>query len=433
MDEKIQLHKARFYSFYFECHEFPEHTSGSFVKRVFDNYIIDCIDSKDSKDSKGIHKLIEILRFVVDELIMATDPFKLFNVNSLTLIMNLVFKYQIILSEMENNGEYIRKILEYIDEKGIQVKEKFLNILIDICCYNLEILSPVSQSISISQHQSASILTFDSLYVRKTNIYQFCITWIYTKFKSRNFWLTNDYYIKSIRFLHANEYLTDKECSFISQTLKLFIKSSLLLNGNEWIFEFEIIKSLNLLKTIALKAQQNPEHANCCWLKKTLLTHDIIYGNMIKNNRNLLIIDGANLYYNPKNQDKETNLYENHIKSINSQAWWEVIYTMIGKHVKTNMGVTVSTEFIDRYSLCIVLNERYRSFIESINLQLLKYIIFVPRGYDDDAMCISLWLSHPGSLLISNDTYSNWIGHCNNNYMKELWNIWMSCLKLTTK
>jgi hypothetical protein len=51
---------------------------------------------------------------------------------------------------------------------------------------------------------------------------------------------------------------------------------------------------------------------------------------------------------------------------------------------------------------------------------------------NDDAMLLYLWLSNPGSLLLSNDLYNDWSNHiAGNHYLMGLWAQWSAYMKIS--
>lgn len=463
----ISLNKCRFYDFYYEtrdeyiirhpdCDEpdtysKPSAHSCMLVKRVFDNYLL-------TPEVSDYLKLVEVLRFCND-LLITGDIFELINGTSMNIIFTQIYNYGIILSELENGGITIKNILSHISTQ--KLKPGLLELLIYIVYKNLTELTGVTsrtnshdiRSLSVSSDISAngimkgdmkgdirsdvmlSASLGDSLLKYNTvsgiNIYNYIIQWVFNKFKARMFWITPDLYSGSLKLLRFSTILTEDTCSLISQTLKRFIKPELLISKvsqpNTWYIEYELTESLNILKNkIITKDQQ--------WIKQLLTQYRQTLPVIPETGKkvSLVLIDGANWFYNPKAIGGKSNLQRDEIDGIGTPVWNDSIIGRIRFHMRDKLGYDPSEHFIKNLRIIIVFNERHKPFIHQICEDLDQFIIYTPRGMNDDAMLLYLWLSNPGSLLLSNDQYNDWSNHiAGNHYLMGLWSQWSAYMKIS--
>lgn len=459
----ISLNKCRFYDFYYEtrdeyiihhpdCEEpdtysKPTTHSCMLVKRVFDNYLL-------TPEVNDYLKLVEVLRFC-NELIGTGDIFALINVSSMHVIFTQIYNYGIILSELENGGIMIKNILTHLSTQ--KLKAGLLELLIYIVYKNITELTGATirtsshdiRSLSVSSDISAngiikgdiksevllstSIAESVSKYstIVGINIYNYIIQWVFNKYKARMFWITPELYSGSLKLFRFNTVLSENTCSLISQTLKRFIKPELLISKvsqpNTWHIEYELTESLNILKNKLITKDQQ-------WIKQLLKQYQQTLPVIPETGKkvSLVIIDGANWFYNPKDIGGKSNLQRNEIDGIGTPVWNENIIGRIRFHMRDKLGYEPSEHFIKNLRIIIVFNEKHKLFIYQICEDLDQFIIYTPRGMNDDAMLLYLWLSNPGALLFSNDQYNDWSNHiAGNHYLTGLWAQWSAYMKIS--
>lgn len=455
----IAHNKYRFYEFYYETrddyviHATDSDTPDTFskpsaqicmlVKRVFDNYLV-------IPDMNDFLKIVEILRFCND-LISNGDIFELVNVSSMNILFLQLYNYSIILSELENGGIMVKNILSHINTQ--KLKSGLLECLIYIIYKNLvdvtgmasrtnshdiRTMSISSSDIATSPGESiAKMATYSSI-----NIYNYIIQWTFAKYKDRMFWMTSELYSGCLKLLRFNTILSEDTCVLISHTLKRFIRTDLLINKltHQWHNDFELTESLNLLKNkIITKDQQwikqllkqsyTHAHAHtqsCC--SQLLQINPSEFGKKV----NLVLIDGANWFYNPKSIGAKSNLLREEIDSIGTPVWNDVIIGRIRLQLRDKFSYEPNDQFIKNMRIVIVFNERHKPFINQICTDLDQFIIYTPRGMNDDAMLLYLWLSNPGAFLFSNDKYNDWGNYVmGNQYLMGLWEHWITCMKIS--
>lgn len=447
----IAINKYRFYEYYYEmrddyviqssdCEEpntysKPHSIVCVLVKRVFDNYLV-------IPEMSDFLKIVEVLRFCND-LIVTGDIFDLVNVSSMNIIFTQLYNYGIVLSELENGGIMVKNILDYISTQ--KLKSGILECLIYIVYKNLVDITGVasrtnSHDIRTLSTSSSDVLaslvdstTKTGVYVfpHKMDIYNYICQWVFAKYKARTFWMSNELYSGCLKLLRFNTILTEETCVLISQTLKRFVRNDLLISKltQQWNIDYELTESLNQLKNkIIVKDQQWIKHL----LKQYSQTMPIIYHVTETGKKvTLILIDGANWFYNPKAVGGKSNLFRDEIDNIGTPQWNEGIIGRMRAQLREKMAYDPSDQFVKNLRILIIFNERHKPFINSICSELDQFIIYTPRGLSDDAMLLYLWLSNPGAMLFSNDQYNDWANHVTgNHYLMGLWAHWTNTLKI---
>lgn len=445
-DTIIAINKHRFYDFYYEtCDDYAIQSSDSeltkytlppkhvctLVKRVFDNYLL-------TPEMNDYLKIVEVLRFC-NNTIKTDDLFDLVNVSSMNVLFTLIYNYGLTLSELENGGLMIKNILCRINSQKLKVG--LLECLIYIVYKNLSDITGVAsrtnshdvRTLSVSSSNDISSSLTDSVVkssVMEMNIYNYICQWVFTKYKARLFWITPELYLGCVKLLRYNTILSEESCALISQTLKYFVRNDLLINKfslpNAWHIEFELIESLNMLKTKILSSDIR-------WIKKLLEQYQQFVPVIPETGQKqtLVLIDGANWFYNPKSSDGKSSLLRDEIDSIGTPEWNESIISRIRTQLRTQLAYEPTEYFIKNLRIVIVFNERHKTFIHQICEDLDKFIIYTHRGLSDDAMLLYLWLSNPGAMLFSNDQYNDWANHITgNHYLMGLWAHWTNTLKI---
>lgn len=454
-EEIIQTNKCRFYEYYYETRDDyviytddidssvtyskPDTQTCLLVKRVFDNYLL-------SSEVTDFYKLVEVLRFC-NGLIVSDDVFGLLNISSINIIFNQLYTCGITLSELENDGMMVRNILTHIE--SLKLKPTLLECIIYIVYKNLsDIIGSVSRvnsyesrtlsmgngDIANSKHThcidvSSSLCDSTLKSGIHNNIYNYCIKWVFDKYLQRKYWINLELYLGCLKLLRFNNIISEENCSLISQTLKRFVKPDILISKltNQWNIEFELTESLNIMKNKMITKDQK-------WIKALLKSYKRLlpFVPEMGNKYTLVIIDGSNWFYNPRSNSDKSKLLHDEIARIGTPAWNESIISRIKTHLIGKLSYEITEQFIKSMRILVIFNERHRPFINQICVDLDQFIIYTPRGKNDDAMALYLWLSNPGALLFSNDLYNDWGNSvAGNNYLMGLWAMWSNCLKIS--
>lgn len=449
----IAINKYRFYDYYYEIRDEYVIQSGdneqsisyskppghvcTLVKRVFDNYLL-------THEMNEYLKIIEVLRFCND-IITTGDIFDLVNVSSMNVLFTLIYNYGLTLSELENGGIMVKNILAHISTQ--KLKSGLLECLIYIVYKNLVDITGVAsrtnshdvRTLSVSSNGNDGTLSLTDSTAKSSvamsvpgliNIYNYICQWVFAKYKARMFWMTPELYTGCVKLLRYNTILSEETCTLISQTLKYFVRNDLLISKisvpNTWRIDFELIESLNILKNKILSKDIH-------WIKHLLKQYQQVVPVVPESGQKqtLVLIDGANWFYNPKVSNGKSSLLRDEIDGIGTPIWNESIISRIRTQMRTQMAYEPSEYFIKNLRIVIVFNERHKPFINQICEDLDQFIIYTPRGLNDDAMLLYLWLSNPGAILFSNDQYNDWANHVmGNHYLMGLWAHWSNTLKI---
>lgn len=454
IEQVIMLNKHRFYEFYYETRDDfvipstdcekpdtfakPPVQACMLVKRVFDNYLV-------IPEMNDFLKIVEVLRFCNDLINITGDMFELVNVSSMNILFTQIYNYGIILSELENGGIMVKNILDHIGTQ--KLKAGLLECLIYIVYKNLVDVSGIASrtnshdirtlsisSSDISASMGDSVAKPHAMVVQSINIYNYMCQWVFAKYNARMFWMSPELYSACVKLLRFNTILTEDTCALISQTLKKFIRNDLLISKLTHIFlvwhnDFELIESLNLLKNkIITKDQQCIKHLTKQYAQ--VIPMNITPESCKK--VTLVLIDGANWFYNPKATGGKSNLLRDEIDNIGTPVWNDIIIGRIRTQMRDKFGYEPNEHFVKNLRIIIVFNERHRPFINQICAYLDQFIIYTPRGMNDDAMLLYLWLTNPGAFLFSNDQYNDWGNNVTgNHYLMGLWAHWIACMKIS--
>jgi hypothetical protein len=280
-----------------------------------------------------------------------------------------------------------------------------------------------------------SVAKPSAMAVPTINIYNYMCQWVFAKYNARMFWMSPELYSGCVKLLRFNTILTEDTCTLISQTLKRFVRNDLLINklspSFAWSNDFELTESLNLLKNKILTKDQQ-------WIKQLLKQYSQtlppihIFSPESGKKVTLVLIDGANWFYNPKVTGGKSNLLRDEIDNIGTPVWNDSIIGRIRIQMRDKFGYEPNEQFVKNLRIIIVFNERHRPFIHQICDDLDKFIIYTPRGMNDDAMLLYLWLTNPGAFLFSNDQYNDWGNHVTgNHYLMGLWAHWSACMRIS--
>jgi hypothetical protein len=449
----IAINKYRFYDYYYEIRDEYVIQSGdneqsnsyskppghvcTLVKRVFDNYLL-------THEMNEYLKIIEVLRFCND-IITTGDIFDLVNVSSMNVLFTLIYNYGLTLSELENGGIMVKNILAHISTQ--KLKSGLLECLIYIVYKNLVDITGVAsrtnshdvRTLSVSSNGNDGTLSLTDSTAKSSvamsvpgliNIYNYISQWVFAKYKARMFWMMPELYTGCVKLLRYNTILSEETCALISQTLKYFVRNDLLISKisvpNTWRIDFELIESLNILKNKILSKDIH-------WIKPLLKQYQQVVPVVPESGQKqtLVLIDGANWFYNPNVSNGKSSLLRDEIDGIGTPVWNESIISRIRTQMRTQMAYEPSEYFIKNLRIVIVFNERHKPFINQICEDLDQFIIYTPRGLNDDAMLLYLWLSNPGAILFSNDQYNDWANHVmGNHYLMGLWAHWSNTLKI---
>jgi len=320
--------------------------------------------------------------------------------------------------------------------------------------------SPLSnQGNVIQQLDKPPIHTLTLLSKECQDFYDIIITFIYTQYSQCQFWMSRETYNTSLHLLYLSMELKKETCDLIMNTLQYFTKATLLYNpySLEWNINSYLRKTLHTMKQIMLfpsKIQQGgsptnkEKKRNLHWIFPLVhkLESNGLYStlppaqfgvpsvNLSTTNNQVLIIDGRNWFYHT-DYSTTNNLNINEIQKIKTSSdFVRTVFPKIQHHFATKLKTNITPNYASIIRCVFVFNEYHQRIITQYNPAMLDMCIFTPQqqnANNDDIFCLYLWLSNPGSFLLSNDQYRIYadklMGH---QYYLGLWKHWTNCLQI---
>lgn len=310
--------------------------------------------------------------------------------------------------------------------------------------------SPLINTIQLPAHIEP--LPIHSMKVLPSDCYEYyiiIIKYIYTMYNKCEFWLSYNIYNISLHLLQYHLEFDNTIIDLINDTLNYFTKATLLYNPvlGAWDINIYIRNNLHELKKLALyprpTTHNNVYHSNnraynsLHWIFR-LMNNNIIKTRiepMYKDGRNinkgqLLVVDGRNWFYS---KDNPNSNYIN-IKELNSfKTEYEFIcyiYDKLNLHFSAKFKANITSNFMHGCRCIFVFNDYHRTIISKYSPHILDYSVFTPQSINmdnDDIFCLYLWLSNPGSIILSNDMYRVYADKlAGNHYYQGLWNHWIT-------
>lgn len=318
--------------------------------------------------------------------------------------------------------------------------------------------SPLSCKSSIIQKpDKPPIYTLTLLNKECQNFYDIIITFIFTNYSKCLIWMPREIYNTSLHLLNINMELKKTTNSLIIDTLQYFTKSTSLYNPNdlEWNINLYLQKSIhNMKKSILFPSQNsgsptnNKKRSNLHWIFPLADKLEISIMTNIMNNKQyiepsinssitknqLLIIDGRNWFYN-KDYSKYNYININELQKYKkSSDFVKNVFNKIQYHFDNVLKTHITQNYSSIVKCIFVFNEYHHRVISQYNPDMLNMCVFTPEqqnSNNDDIFCLYLWLSNPGSFLLSNDQYRIYadklMGH---QYYLGLWKHWTNCFQI---
>ncbi len=346
------------------------------VKRVFDTFV-----SNAPADSDQISTY---LGFILNLARCHNDPFGLFNISTINLILakantSLIHNTNHKVADDNTNDEALDIILlntlKHIDELGLKIK---VGLLENLVIY----INHVTTEPTI-QHATGHALS--------PSITQI-IEWTYGKYKQ--FWMQDNIKLITIRLINElkeNAAVPVQVYDLVASVLQLYpdqVTDRQHL-AQSFVNKIEAIKKLILGNRVI---NQLDKLINQWQLSHGKLTYDEdMYMPMY-------IVDGRNRFYTNKGIDcVSLSAFQSQIAGTAAR----VMYVFSEKH----RGDITKMCTKDTATQCI----------------------FAPRGIDDDLLTIYLWLSNPTSFVVTEDSYSNHACKLvGNKYLEGLWHNWLA-------
>ena len=319
--------------------------------------------------------------------------------------------------------------------------------------------SPLNNRSNIIQHyEKPPINTLMLLSKDCQEFYDTIIKFVYTSYSKCQFWMSRETYNISLHLLIINMELYRDTSDLITNTLQYFTKSTLLYNPDslEWNINSYLRKTLNTVKQLMLfpsnKQGGSPTNKekkkDLHWifpLIHKLETSGIYTSSSVNYNtpgsnslllkNQILIIDGRNWFYH-KDCESSNNINIKELQKYkNSDDFIKTVFPKLQNHFTRTLKTNITYKFASIIRCVFVFNDYHRQTISLYNPDMLSMCIFTPqqkKSNNDDIFCLYLWLSNPGSFLLSNDQYHIYadklMGH---QYYLGLWKHWTNCFQIS--
>lgn len=289
------------------------------------------------------------------------------------------------------------------------------------------------------------------------DFYDKIIVFIFTNYSKCQFWMPRETYNVSLHLLNIGMELKETSKTLIITTLQYFTKATSLYNpySLEWNISFYLAKSIHTMKQIMLfpckqqggsptnKEKKRDLHWIFPLVDKleasnvyTTSSQDYATSNInpLTTNNQIIIIDGRNWFYH---KDYSSSNYIN-IKELQkyktSNDFIKSIFPKIQHHFATVFKTNINPNYSSIIKCIFVFNEYHRGIIHQFNPEFMNMCVFTPQqqnANNDDIFCLYLWLSNPGSFILSNDQYRIYadklMGY---QYYLGLWKHWVNCFQI---
>lgn len=410
------------------------------MKRVYDNYLITKLDIElngtNGTDNIVIMPYVGIIKqqfdFLINIIETESDYFQLFNSSTINIIFGFIVKLKINILLFENQ---IETVLNQITKRGLKLKVAILeNLIYGIHLSFAEIYglgylenwielnaytryydlkgNEIPQTDRNAELHAIMAPKFTSQWLDTLNT---CIKWVYSSYWCQ-FWMTDDIYLQTQTLVNKyRKWITEPNVFLMNNTL--CTQARLAANNISPLF----IKQLNQMKNTIIGA------GGAKWIHRTLDRYRAVIPWSTADNRKsqLVIIDGRNWFY------AADGLNLHCIQRYMSPESNQEIANIITSHSK-RVGILFDLSTITQSNILVIFNERHYDTIRRYNPAMSEQCIYTPRGVNDDLFILYMWLSNPGSFVISHDNYTDHSARINGNkYMEGLWTQWLTLYKIS--
>lgn len=164
----------------------------------------------------------------------------------------------------------------------------------------------------------------------------------------------------------------------------------------------------------------------------------------ITHKKTLVLVDGRNMFYK-LNSPMTHDINLTAMKSFLSPAGQTTLYVILGEYIRERFGVNLAEHEYQQFHVVVIFHERHRKVLESCFPRdpvtgirgppqdpNITYM-YTPGSMNDDIVALYLWLSNPGSILLTSDDHSNYIANVtlSNTYLRTLYKEWQRLFRIT--
>jgi hypothetical protein len=401
--EDYQKYVNNFIVYYYSCNLSDLEEQLDKINRIFNLYI------KQKINTGNLLEINNIFQFI-NNLNNENDKYKLKTGNNISNLIKLICNNNFIINTNNILASNISELINNISD--IKVKSNIYLNLIDIVNNNFIFIN--KNKLKSNKDKDYNNYNINNLYTNSNYddlsktlnlfVYNDILNYIINGLSLYKLWIGIDYYIKCCNILNHYNFIDNSLHIKLSNILYNYVNIDLYNNG-KWITNFQIQKQKILLRNILINYKKHR-----CEL--TMFKHR--YSHFIdqltfNNNEFIFLIDGRNIFYSTntgtnnidinkiKNYDKHINVYNNSI--IDNMITKKIIH----KNYKYN-----------KQQIYLIFSESHANIINKLQLKNI-FVMYSPKGINDDIIQLYLWLTYLGCILISNDKHSNYISKINAN------------------
>ncbi len=408
------------------------------MKRVYDNYLICKLEIDPSVDLNNIQIMpyVGVIKqqfdFLINMMETDSDYFQLFNISTINILCGFITKLKLNLLLFENQ---IEALLNQITRRGLKLKSVILdNLIYSVHQSYIEIqrIGYLDNWIELGNYtrhydmkgneiqrtdKNAELhaIMAPKLVSQRLDTLNNVIKWVFTNYWCQ-FWMSDDIYLQTQTLVNQfRKWLTEPNVFLMNNTLS--IQARVAAYNISPLF----IKQLNQLKNVIIGS------GGAKWIHRTLDRYrSVIPWTTADNHKSqLVIIDGRNWFY------AENGLNSRAIQRYMSPEANQELGSMITEHTK-KIGIPFDLSVLYQRNVLVIFNEKHIDTIRRYNPAMSEQCIYTPRGVNDDLFILYLWLSNPGSFVISMDNYTDHAARiAGNKYMEGLWAQWLSLYKIS--
>lgn len=166
----------------------------------------------------------------------------------------------------------------------------------------------------------------------------------------------------------------------------------------------------------------------------------------LSHKKTMIIVDGRNLFYKP-DYPITHNIDLVAMREFLCDSGQHSLYHLIGRFILARFGVIIAEHEYAQFQTVVIFHDRHRKVMESCfaadpitgargppQRSNITYV-YTPHDMNDDIIAMYMWLSNPGSILMTNDQYKNYIDNIpeTNNYLRTLIVEWQRLFRITQR
>lgn len=157
----------------------------------------------------------------------------------------------------------------------------------------------------------------------------------------------------------------------------------------------------------------------------------------IPHKKTLIIVDGRNMFYKP-NSPATHDINITSLMAFMSGPGQATLYIMLSRYIHERFGVVLNDHEYAQFQIVMIFHNRHRGVINQAfggvppQSDNITYV-YTPDMINDDVVALYMWLTNPGSIIMTNDNHCNYIANVpdNNMYLRTLWQEWRRLFQIS--